>query len=183
MVQQCSSWTKQIFDRSALKWARKRFQFPSVHKTHQDYLWQYMSGGCRGWSVWKMIALESDVHVAGEAQRWERRGNWQSQGCTHVSVRGGWRSGSRWEDVTMTCGSRCVTWEKDVEVPPTVLYWLNMLWEWGCIHKWDWACVRVRGEHAGFVIRYRLHVRMHVRRTSCVLIVKQAEQTGHVRYS
>lgn len=36
--------------------------------------------------------------------------------------------------------------------------------------------MRVRGEHAGFVIRYRLHVRMHVRSTSCVLIVKQAER-------
>lgn len=40
-----------------------------------------------------------------------------------------------------TCIRTCD--EKDVEVPPIVLYWLNMLWEWGCTHKWDWGCVRV----------------------------------------
>lgn len=33
--------------------------------------------------------------------------------------------------------------------------------------------MRVRGEHVGFVICYRLHVHVHVRSTSSVFTVKQ----------
>lgn len=62
-----------------------------------------------------------------------------------LRIQAGGRDHDMWIE---TCG------EKDVEVPPIVFYWLNMLKEWGCIHEWDCARVRVRGEHAGFVIHY-----------------------------